>query len=680
LGESVVGGQISPDSFTVDKVSGTILERKAGTKETCTWLAADGGTYETPPVADRACIWDEEAVAISDLLIQLERMFGLPVDIEWAIEAVTLEERKLHLLQARPITAYIPLPEEMQTPPGAPKVLYIDYTLAKQGIDFPLSTMGADCWERVQKSILGADGLFGLEDGLMFSLGGRFYANLSRYLRLQNHERIASQIRLQDTLSAETIRNLNGDYAADKLPTSLKAALVRTALTKVGTLLPALRAMSRPQQSHQALVEEGQKLERDLISEEDRDLPIGTLARRTIERFAQYMNTVSLPVTIAAEWARAKMSQLFYEEAPEVRAKLIYLQRGLPNNVTVEMGLAMARLAAFDEMRNCPSEAELTRRIQKRTVSTAFLGAWDDFMAAYGHRSALDLEIAAPRFHEVPRDVVHQICMVAPDSGDGDALATYGRSMAERQQAYELLLEVARRRGPRQAKRFEKYYRVFVTFEGYREIHKYYIVRVIDILRQKALAVARPLVKAGRLDRMEQVFDLTIEELDRGLAEPSLDLRMLATANTRFLKRIQHVRDFPRIIDSRGRILRPPSKVAGPGELVGEPIAPGRVRGRAKVLSAPDEKPVLPGEILVTRATDPGWTPLFLNAAGIVLEVGGVLQHGAVVAREYGKPCVAGIENAASILQDGQWIEMDGASGIVRLVQDDGRQPAAART
>jgi pyruvate,water dikinase len=100
---------------------------------------------------------------------------------------------------------------------------------------------------------------------------------------------------------------------------------------------------------------------------------------------------------------------------------------------------------------------------------------------------------------------------------------------------------------------------------------------------------------------------------------------------------------------------------------LGEPISPGVVKGQVKVLHEPDEKPVLPGEILVTRATDPGWTPLFLNAAGIILEIGGTLQHGALVAREYGKPCIAGIEDATEILKDGQTIELDGASGIITL-------------
>jgi pyruvate,water dikinase len=147
-----------------------------------------------------------------------------------------------------------------------------------------------------------------------------------------------------------------------------------------------------------------------------------------------------------------------------------------------------------------------------------------------------------------------------------------------------------------------------------------------------------------------------------------VDLRALAEQNTRFLNRFRRVRSLPRIVDSRGKILRPPTREAGEGELLGEPISTGTVRGRIKVLHRPDEKPVLPGEILVARATDPGWTPLFINASGVILEVGGMLQHGALVAREYGKPCVAGIDDATSIFSDGQVVQVDGASGIIRLI------------
>jgi pyruvate,water dikinase len=669
LGESVVSGQVSPDSFVVDKVSRSILERKVGSKETSTWLqAGEGIEVSSSPDQAALCLSDAQVLGLAELLVAVEDVYGKPVDIEWAFAG-----GRPHLLQARPITAYVPLPEEMQTRPGEPRVLYIDYTLAKQGIDFPLSTMGADCWERVQKSTLGADGLFGLEEGVMFTLGGRFYANLSRYLKLQSRESTASQIKIQDTLSADIIRHLDDGYAAEKLPWSLVAALVRTALARVGTLWPALRALSRPEQRHQALVEATKRFEEDLAAEAAKEQSIGALAQNVIGRFAVYMNRGSLPVTVAAELARARIERMFTAEEPEIQAQIIYLQRGLPHNVTVEMGLAMYRLASLEEIQDCASAAEFTQRLGQRDFSARFLDTWDRFMESYGHRSAIDLDIVAPRFHEVPGEVYRQLRTMTASTEPGrgedahNPLDIYERGIAERQQAFEALLEIARRQGERQAKRFEKYYTVLVTFEGYREMHKHYIVRVVDILRQKILSIAGSLVEAGRLDRVEQVFDLTIGELDRGLADPSLDLRALVEKNTWFLKKIRHVRDFPRILDSRGKILRPPRKEAKAGELVGEPISPGTVQGAVKVLNMPDEKPVLPGEILVTRATDPGWTPLFLNAAAIVLEVGGVLQHGALVAREYGKPCVAGIENAAGILKDGQVVEVDGTHGIVRL-------------
>jgi pyruvate,water dikinase len=124
----------------------------------------------------------------------------------------------------------------------------------------------------------------------------------------------------------------------------------------------------------------------------------------------------------------------------------------------------------------------------------------------------------------------------------------------------------------------------------------------------------------------------------------------------------------PKIFDSRGRFIRTPVVASSENEIVGSPISPGRARGTARVLHQPDEKSLAKGDILVARATDPGWTPLFASASAVVLEVGGVLQHGALVAREYGLPCVAGIPNVTSLIQDGSQIEVDGDNGIVRIL------------
>ncbi len=215
---------------------------------------------------------------------------------------------------------------------------------------------------------------------------------------------------------------------------------------------------------------------------------------------------------------------------------------------------------------------------------------------------------------------------------------------------------------------YDLLYRVMERFGGFRENHKYYMVKTFSFLRQRVLQAAEALAASGRLERPEQVFDLTLADLARAVNGPHVDLQALILQDTAFLRKLDHVTGFPHVVDSRGRILRPKRPEPSPGELVGQAISPGKAQGPVKVLHAPDEKPLLPGDVLVARATDPGWTPLFVSAAAIVLEVGGMLQHGSLVAREYGKPCVAGVQDATTQLKDGEIVEVDGSAGVVRRV------------
>jgi pyruvate,water dikinase len=205
-------------------------------------------------------------------------------------------------------------------------------------------------------------------------------------------------------------------------------------------------------------------------------------------------------------------------------------------------------------------------------------------------------------------------------------------------------------------------------FGGYRETPKHYVIKVVDLFRRQALQIGQEFVRIGRLDQPEQIFDLTIDDIDRARNEPALELRTLAQERSLLINKIRKSHLVARIIDSRGKIFYPPQQVTGDGELRGVPISPGTVQGRVKVFQHATAKQLLPGEILVARAADPGWTPLFINAGGIILEIGGALQHGAVVAREYGIPCVSGLDGATSLLKDGQLVEVDGSSGIVRIL------------
>jgi pyruvate,water dikinase len=161
---------------------------------------------------------------------------------------------------------------------------------------------------------------------------------------------------------------------------------------------------------------------------------------------------------------------------------------------------------------------------------------------------------------------------------------------------------------------------------------------------------------------------LEIEQIEDALKDKNLDLRKLAAENKIIINQLNAVASLPTVIDSRGKIITLPPVEAKEGEIVGTAVSAGVAQGPIKVLHSPDEKPLERGDILVARATDPGWTPLFVNAAAVILEVGGMLQHGALVAREYGLPCVTGVTDATKLWEDGTMVEVDGTSGTIRLI------------
>jgi pyruvate,water dikinase len=333
------------------------------------------------------------------------------------------------------------------------------------------------------------------------------------------------------------------------------------------------------------------------------------------------------------------------------------------------MGLALYHLSRLLPPDTTTVEA-VEQGLRDGTLPAAFREAWADFLVRYGHRGPRELDIAALRYRDNPRLLLQQLAQLRqqPDDSPDTPLAIYERSQRERHEAFEALDERVHAKGWLSSKRFRSLYRVVETLGGLRETPKFYLIYALDLLRQRLLDASQALTTAGRLDRPTQVFDLVLDDLDRGLADVGLDLRARAAERRAPHARVALVKQPPSVIDSRGRIFRPAPPPAREGEVVGQPVSAGVVRGPIKVLHTPDEKPLLPGEVLVAWATDPGWTPLFVNAAAVILEVGGVLQHGALVAREYGKPCVTGVDRATERFVDGTMVEVDGAAGIIRLL------------
>ncbi len=330
------------------------------------------------------------------------------------------------------------------------------------------------------------------------------------------------------------------------------------------------------------------------------------------------------------------------------------------------MGIALYQLTKLLTPKDFEDLSQLSARIKNRDMPGEFLTSWDDFMATYEARGPLEMDQASPRYGDDPMLALRQMSFMIGDNNSFNPELAHQRQVKERQEAFQQLMT---RLGWFERRLLGRAHRIIELFAGVRDTPKHQAVLFNYAMRKRALIEGEELQKTGRLDCAEQIFELTLSDIEKAKEQPLLDLNLLREKHTQFLKLLKYqVTEFPQIIDSRGRILRPAPKKEKPNEICGMPVSPCVVNGRVKVLRTPHEKTIDEGDILVAYTTDPGWTPLFVNAAAIVLEVGGVLQHGAVVAREYGKPCVVGVDRVVTKLQDGQQVEVDGFTGVIRLL------------
>ncbi len=668
LGTTVVEGLVSPDHFVVDKITGLVKEEKGGSKSFSMWLDPKRGTVERQTLSpgDRT-LTDAQLIEVTEVICRIERLYDAPVDIEWAYAG-----GMLHVLQARPITTYVPLPSAMLTSAGERRQLYSDASLSK-GLttNEPLSTMGLDNMKSLFSSIVESwvgplNNELSPKDALFFFAGSRMYVNYSNVMWMVSPRTLAKSAAPTDALMAQILGNVDREqYRTDARPTWARLgslALVPRALWSLRSFLfNALFAVLAPVRAERRFRGIISDFELELREQIDDGLSLIEFRRKYEARMAREMFGVMMPMVLAGMVSPALVVR---SKSEAMRALVAKLERGATGNVVVEMGVALYRLAGRLDKSEFADLNSLAERIQKRELPPAFMREWDNFVSRFGWRGPMEMDLASPRYADAPHLALRQMSLMAVDDDDFDPGATHERNVEERQDAYA---ELMRHLGPVRRGLLRRVYKLFDLFAGARDTPKHLIVLFNYAIRKRALIQGRRLTEEGRLDAAEHVFDLQFADLDDAAKDATLDLRRLREERTHFRKKLDaHVTAFPAVIDSRGRILGPPATEATPGLLSGMPVSPGVVTGPVRVLHSPHEKTVEKGDVLVAYTTDPGWTPLFVSAAAVVLEVGGVLQHGALVAREYGKPCVVGIYGVVATLQDGELVEVNGSTGTVR--------------
>ncbi|MEN3360462.1 MAG: rifampicin phosphotransferase, partial [Mycobacteriales bacterium] len=353
------------------------------------------------------------------------------------------------------------------------------------------------------------------------------------------------------------------------------------------------------------------------------------------------------------------------------------LTQSVPNNVTSEMGLAL--LGVADAIRPHPDVVAFLQRVE----DDAFLDelpnvaggreardaiqAWLD---KYGMRGPGEIDITRPRWSERPTMLLPLILGNVRnfEPGAGERRFEQGRQEAGKKE--EELLERLRGLpdGTRKAEEVKGKIDRVRTFIGYREYPKYGMVSRYFVYKQALLKEAERLVQSHVLREKEDIFYLRFPELHDVARTNHVDDQLICRRKDAF--RSYQALTPPRVLTSDGEVITGAYRRddVPSGALVGLPVSAGTVEGRARVILDMARADLEPGDILVTAYTDPSWTPLFVAITGLVTEVGGLMTHGAVIAREYGLPAVVGVVDATRLIPDGQRIRVHGTDGYVEIL------------
>jgi pyruvate,water dikinase len=505
-----------------------------------------------------------------ELLCRIEELYGQPVDIEWASAG-----GRLHVLQARPITTYVPLPPEMVTDPGERRRLYSDAGLA-QGlvINAPISPLGLSWMQDILYASL-LKRLLGIEDftpagGLVFAAGSRFYLHISNLMWLgMTPKMMAKNAASYDALVAETLANIDPkQYRAARRPPWVRPRLL-LALPKAlwmmrGFLWRPLVAFLTPERAWRAYQRQLNAFEVEMTSNLDYDLPLDEFARTYTQLTLGVMLNVTIPTLVAG---LVSPGFLVPRKSESERALSEKLRRGFTGNLVVEQGIALFRLAKLLGRSGLDDLTELAERIEKRAMPAEFLSEWDAFLQRFGCRGPHEMDVASPRYADNPTIALQQMSTMTVDDVGFDPEVAHQQNVEERQRAYEALLQ---RWGWLRRALLRHIYRLIELFGGARDTPKHHVVMLTHAIRRRALIEGRCLANSGRLDAVGDIFDLTFGDVAAAARDPALDLRRLRAERTRFGRQLAaHVTNFPQVIDSRGRILRPPPRDGKPGELVG---------------------------------------------------------------------------------------------------------------
>jgi pyruvate,water dikinase len=685
LGEALVSGLISADLYQLDRRTGEIMLARPGNKEFAIRAVAGGGTRREMLAASQRearALDDGQVRALAEIGASVESLYGgTPQDIEWCIA-----HGAIYVVQARPITSLFPVPSAPRDDGGLR--VFLSFGHLQMMLD-AMPRLSQEVWRLffpAGKKVAPTLRARPMLSPVMLPAGGRLYIDATGVLRVPRARRIMLGVlsHVYEALgqSAAALVNRPDFSAARGAPGAVLRGAARI-LGPVFARLPAALLFQDPAAGAAALT-------RDLVdvprASEERVRASRTAAER-IRQCAIELNAVfwrvrrHLPRILAGIIAHVLLRRLSRGRwADEVRGDVDVLSRGLPGNVTTEMDLAVGDLT--DLVRTHPDVGKVLARhawsdarrmLPDVAGGREFSTALEQFLFRYGNRGASEIDASRPRWRDDPSLLLRVITGGLSAQEAGAHRRHHQAQIVAGEAAAERLVAAAGHGFGGTIRRLwvRRLTRVARIGMGLREHPKFIIVQVLGMLRAEVIAAGVSLAERGQLAEARDVWHLGFDELAVALDDQGLDLRERVAARAADFRR-DGQRKPPIAMSSDGEIPTLGGERADlpPGALAGTAASSGVVEGVARVVTDPERDVLHAGEILVAPFTDPGWTPLFVHAVGLVTEVGGLMTHGAVVAREYGIPAVVSVASAVTRIKTGQRIRVDGTRGFVQILEE----------
>jgi rifampicin phosphotransferase len=666
LGEALVAGLVNADNYKVREAE--VIDKKISPKKLAIYALQNGGTATqdiVPEQQTRQALTDEQIVQLAHWGRKIEQHFGSPQDIEWC-----LADDTFYIVQSRPITTLYPIPQANDNE----NHVYVSVGHQQMMTD-PFKPLGLSVW-----MLTGNRHMFKTGGGRLFvdiSMGLATPAGRQNLLDVLGHSDPLIKDALITIIERDFIKSASNDNSEPGPVKSHKGMSSADILAEAGND-PAIVAdlIKHSETSMEALKQNIQtKSGLDVF-----DCILEDMQQRR-QRSSEMKNlSVIMAAIHASAWINENMNDWLGEKNVADTISL-----SVPNNVTSEMGMALLDVA--DVIRPYPQIIEYLSSTKFGTKEDNFFDALLQFeggqqvrdaiaafLDKYGMRCAGEIDITRTRWREKPAILVPMILSNIKNLEPGESKRKFEHGRQEALKKEQDLLARLKQLpdGEQKAVETKQMIDLVRNFIGYREYPKYDIVSRYFIYKQALLKEAERLVQTNVLNEKEDIFYLTFEELQEAVPRASgtnkLDYQIIIKRKEEY--KLYEKLTPPRVITSDGEIITGQYKRENlPGNAIaGLAVSSGLVEGRARVILTMEAADLEDGDILVTPFTDPSWTPLFLSIKGLVTEVGGLMTHGAVIAREYGLPAVVGVENATRLIKDGQRIRVHGTEGYVELL------------